>query len=179
MCFAILIPLTKDGGPARAQRVGLLLSSRCKAGLAVAQLCCAASCSKQLKSFYIPPYMRVLFQYVNTASKYFAPTLAAKKLDGVNWGRLCGRSSLAYPCDSMRRAYRGRQQTKEPQFVRLRKGPRMSASMLCSNQHCLGHCRNHAAFIDARPAVARKSAAGNTRRLVVAQATGKNCEEVR
>ncbi|CAL5222330.1 g4676 [Coccomyxa viridis] len=53
----------------------------------------------------------------------------------------------------------------------------MSTSMLCSNQHCLGHCRNHAAFIDARPAVARKSSAGTARRQVLAQATDKHCEE--
>ena len=54
----------------------------------------------------------------------------------------------------------------------------MSASMLCSNQHCLGHCRNHTAFVDARPAVARKCAAGNFCQRIVAHAAGSQCEEV-
>ena len=55
----------------------------------------------------------------------------------------------------------------------------MSPPMLCGQQFCSSHCRNHAAFVDARPATARRNAAGVQRRQVIANVSEKTCEQVR
>ena len=55
----------------------------------------------------------------------------------------------------------------------------MSASMLGGQQACSNHCRNHAAFVDARPATARKNTVSVQRRQIIANRSEKTSEQVR
>ena len=55
----------------------------------------------------------------------------------------------------------------------------MSASMLGGQQLCSNHCRNHAAFVDARPATARNNTVSVQRRQIIANTSEKSSEQVR
>ena len=55
----------------------------------------------------------------------------------------------------------------------------MSASMLGGQQFCSSHCRNHAAFVDARPATARKNTTSVQRRQIIVNTSEKTSEQVR